>query len=200
VLRVRVRERQLAVLDFDSECRPLSYLGMDRTSAEITGFACSWVGERVVRYILLISLDHYEDDMGAVYTADQAFLWMRTWLASADIVTGHYCRKHDLPMLNGALMERGLPILPELLVQDTHGELPRRKDFSASQESLAGMYGLPESKHHMSTPEWRKANRLTPEGIALTRKRVVSDVRQHKALRKRLIEAGALRAPRRWRP
>lgn len=175
-------------------------MGMDRTSAEITAFACSWVGSKDVTTMLLISLDHYEDESGGVYTAKEALQWMRAMLELADIVTGHYCRKHDLPMLNGAMLERGLPPLPELLVHDTHGDLVRRKDLSASQESLAGMLGLPEPKHHMSQTEWRAANRLTPEGIAYARKRVVSDVIQHKALRKRLIEAGALRAPRRWRP
>lgn len=200
MLRVRIRERRLSVLDFDTECRPLSYLGDDRTSAEITAFAWSWVGRKPVHYLVLVSLDRYETGSGVAYTAKESMNHIRMVLSIADIVTGHYCRKHDLPMINGALLERGLLPLPELLVHDTHGNLMRRKDLSASQESLAGMYGLPEPKHHMSQPEWREANRLTPEGIALTRKRVVSDVIQHKALRKRLIEAGALRAPRRWQP
>src|SRR5207253_1436881 len=115
-------------------------------------------------------------------------------------VVGHYIRKHDLPMINGALIERGLPPLPELLVHDTHAELKRRKDLSASQESLASMYRLPEAKHHMSQGERREANRLTPEGITYTRKRAVDDVLQHKALRKRLIQADALRPARIWRP
>lgn len=201
MLRVKIKERTLRVLDFDSECRPLSYMGDDRTSAEITAFAWSWVGaSEKVYYLVLVSLDRYEDDAGKPYTAKDALLQMASVLANADIVTGHYCRKHDLPMINGAMLERGLPPLPELLVHDTHGDLVRRKDLSASQESLAGMLGLPEPKHHMSQTEWRAANRLTPEGIAFTKLRVVSDVLQHKALRKKLIENGALRAPRRWRP
>src|SRR5690606_40829515 len=29
----------------------------------------------------------------------------------ADGVTGHYIRKHDLPIINGALLEHGLPLL-----------------------------------------------------------------------------------------
>jgi hypothetical protein len=33
---------------------------------------------------------------------------------AADIVTGHYIKKFDLPILNGALFEHGLPLLDPL--------------------------------------------------------------------------------------
>jgi len=118
----------------------------------------------------------------------------------SDIVTGHYLLKHDLPVINGAMLEYGLPPLAPKLVSDTKVHLVKRKYLSASQESLAGMFGLPEAKHHMSNPEWREANRLTPEGIEKTRKRVIDDVIQHKALRARLVELGALKPPRVWQP
>ena len=45
---------------------------------------------------------------------------------------------------------------------------------------------------------WRKANRMTPEGIMETEARAVADVRQHKALRAKLLDAGVLRTPRVW--
>lgn len=118
----------------------------------------------------------------------------------ADIVTGHYIRKFDLPILNGAMMEHGLPSLGPKLTSDTKQDLVTRAGLSASQENLAGMYGLIEDKFHMGDYAWRESSRLTTEGIAETRKRVVDDVIQHKALRAKLIEAGFLKAPRIWRP
>lgn len=200
MIRVKISSRQLRVLDFDLENRPLSYMGGGFTSAEITAMAWSWVGSDQVFSLVLCAYDRFQDEAGLNWNVELALGELVYHFSRADIVTGHYIRKHDLPMLSGALLERGLPPLPRLLTQDTHGDLQRRKDLSASQESLAAMYGLPEAKHHMSQAEWREANRLTPEGVTYTRKRVVDDVIQHKALRKRLLEAGALKAPKWWNP
>lgn len=191
----------MSVLDFDLENRPLSYMGNDFTSAEITAMAWSWVGDTKVESLVLCAYDRFEDEHGESWTVHAALMRLRSLLTvEADMVTGHYIRKHDLPLLSGALLERSLPPLLRILTQDTHGDLQRRKDLSASQESLAAMYGLPEAKHHMSQAEWREANRLTPTGVTYTRKRVVDDVIQHKALRKRLLEAGALKLPKWWNP
>ncbi len=118
----------------------------------------------------------------------------------ADMVTGHYIRKHDLPIINAAMIEHGFEPLGEKLTSDTRLDLVRTKDLSMSQESLAAMYRLSRAKHHMSQDEWREANRLTSAGLAQTRRRVVSDVRQHKQLRERLLEAGALKGPKLWKP
>jgi hypothetical protein len=118
----------------------------------------------------------------------------------ADMVTGHYIRKHDLPILNAAYAEWNLPLLSEKLTSDTKLDLIRWKDLPQSQESLAEMMGLQENKHHMSQAEWRRANRLTPTGLAFTRKRVTDDVVQHKALRLRLIERKLLGPPKLWKP
>jgi hypothetical protein len=52
----------------------------------------------------------------------------------------------------------------------------------------------------MSQPEWREANRLTPEGLKHTKRRVAGDVRQHKELRLRLQQTRMLKAPRVWVP
>lgn len=181
--------RKLAVLDFDLENRPLSYAGPDWTTAEITAIAFSWVGEEAVRCYLL--------------GRDDPRTMLREFVSryeAADMVTGHYIRKHDLPIINGALLEYGLAPLGQKLTSDTKLDLVKKKDMSASQKSLAEMYGLPEGKYDMSQPKWREANRLTPEGIEQTRRRVVDDVIQHKALRERLLEANALKSPRLWRP
>lgn len=181
--------RKLLTLDFDIENRPLSYLGMDFTTADVTAIAASFVGEKKVHVWLL-----GEDTSEAMLEGFQD-LYDR-----ADCVTGHYIRKHDLPIINGARMEFGLRPLGPKLTSDTKMDLLKRGGISASQESLADMLGVPSPKYHMSQAKWRAANRLTPEGIAETRKRVVDDIRQHKQLRLAMAAAGILGAPRTWYP
>lgn len=193
-----VRDR-LRVLDFDLENRPLSYLGNDWTSAEITAIAWSWEGSAEIETLLLAANGRYVDRRGWRRRPEEAFRFFRDVLVSAGVVTGHYIRKHDLPILNSAMMENGVPPLPALLVSDTKEDLARRKDLSASQENLAALLGLPEPKHHMTQTEWREANRLFSDAnLDLSRQRVVSDVVQHKALRSELVRRGLLRPPRRW--
>lgn len=199
-MRVRISSKPLAVLDFDLENRPLSYVGGGFTTAEITAMAWSWIGQdEVVSYVLEAD-GRYVSEAGKHLSTPSALSMLAAVLRNAGIVTGHYIRKHDLPLLNGALIENRLQSLPPLLVHDTHQDLMRKKDLSASQESLAAIFGLNEKKHHMAPQEWRVANRLSPEGTELTRKRVVDDVIQHKALRSQMIKAGVLRPARWWKP
>lgn len=191
--------RPLRVLDFDLENRPLSYLAQDWTSAEITAIAWSWLGSDDVEILLLTHKGSYVDRHGKKRRPKEAFTMFREIMASADIVTGHYIRKHDLPILNGQFMEAGVEKLPPLLVSDTQQDLVARKDMSASQENLAAMLGLPEPKHHMTQTEWREANRLfSDDRLGLSLKRVVSDVVQHKALRAELVRRKLLGKPRMW--
>lgn len=182
--------KPLRWLDFDLENRPLSYAGPDWTTAEITAIAWMWVGQKRVNVRVLTP------DGGA---KEMLRDFCKAW-DSADGVTGHYVLKHDIPIIQGALMEYELPLLGPKLVHDTKVHLVKKKDLSASQESLGAMYGVSHRKEHMSQVDWRKANRLTAEGIKETKRRVMGDVRQHVALRQKLIEAGALRAPSVWHP
>lgn len=178
-------------LDCDIENRPLTYLGSDFTTADITAIAWSWYGEDAVECYLLTRKKGSQERM------------LREFLKvynQADGITGHYLRIHDLPHINAALLEHGLPLLGPKLVSDTKVDLKKRSGISASQESLAGMYDLSQPKEHMSQTIWRKANRLTDEGLEETRRRCVGDVIQHKALRLRLIEAEALGPPTMWTP
>ena len=186
---VRVTQRPMRVLDFDIENRPLSYLGSDFTTGEVTAIAWAWcdkpedvtvrlLGETDLRDILI--------EFSAVYV-------------NADMVTGHYITGHDLPMLNGALMEEQLPALGDMLVQDTKTDLIRAKGISRSQESLGAMLRLEQPKVQMNQSKWRAANRLTPEGLQLVRERVIGDVQQHMAMRKELDALGYLSPPRLWR-
>jgi hypothetical protein len=181
--------KKLKILDFDIENRPLTYLGGDYTTADVTAIACSWVGMDTVCCWLL-----------GVHSYEEMFEGFMTFYNEADIVTGHYIRKHDLPILNGAMLEFGLPTMGAKLTSDTKIDLIKRSDISASQESLAALLGLPEPKESMSQTDWRMANRLSPEGIERTRTRVMADVIQHKALRSAMLERNLLGKPRMWRP
>lgn len=179
----------LRVLDFDIENRPLSYMGDDYTSGEVTAIAWQFVGEKTPKCVLLgqVSLKHMLEEFLDAY-------------GQADIVTGHYIRKHDLPVISGALMEQGMEQLEPKLTHDTKLDLISHKYLSASQESLAEMLGVPYPKVHMTQPGWREANRLTAKGLQKTAARVVGDVKQHIEMRRRLLELGALGPPRIWRP
>lgn len=176
------------VLDFDIENRPLSYLGMDFTTAEITAIACGFTDERKVHCWLLGRDDpeHMLKEFVKLYD-------------EADMVTGHFIRNHDLPIINGALMEYGLELLKPKLTSDTKNDLRVAKGISKSQENLAEMLGIPAPKIQMNQVKWRKANRLTEEGLRLTEERVVGDINQHIQLRERLIEENLLKPPKMWR-
>ena len=181
----------LRVLDFDLENRPLSYLGQDYTTTEITAIAACFVNEPHSMKVWLLGQD-------APTTMLKQF---RIMYDTADLVTGHYIRGHDLPIINGAMVELGLRPLDEQLTCDTKLDLIKKGPaFSASQENLSEMLGIAAPKVHMNTVKWREANRLTPGGINLTRARCVGDVVQHMALRKELLKRGLLNPPRQWRP
>lgn len=188
-MRSRVKQR-LRILDFDLENRPLSYWYDGQTTAEITAIAAGYEPDNIQCRAIGPVRGGYEEML----------LWFVARYNAADVVTGHYIRRHDLPIINGALLEAGLkPLKPKLTI-DTKEDLIKRKDLSASQEALASMLGLPEPKRHMTQGDWREANRLTPAGVAKTKERVIGDVVQHMALREALVEIGALGAPKVWRP
>ncbi len=184
-----VTVRPLRILDWDLENRPISYLGGDFTTPEVTAIAWQWTGQRPFYVLALGDVPLRTMLLGFVAAYTQA-----------DMLTGHNIRKHDLPLLNAMLLEQGLSPLPPKLVCDTYTDLKRRAPGFASQATLAQMLGVKAPKVGMSTPDWRAANRLTPAGIEKTRRRVVGDVRQHIALRKELLKRDWLRPPRIWTP
>lgn len=186
---VTITHRPMRVLDFDIENRPLSYLGSDFTTAEVTAIAWAWCDQpdEVTVYLL-----------GETPLIDILEAFCRSY-RQADMVTGHYISGHDLPMVNGALMESRMPPLPDVLMQDTKTHLVKSKGLSLSQESLGAMFRLEQAKVQMNQSKWRAANRLTPEGLAEVRQRVVGDVRQHIALRKELLALGYLAPPSVWK-
>jgi hypothetical protein len=187
--RLVVRSRPMRVLDFDVEARPLHWISGDYVSKEITAIAWAWCDapDQVTCYLL------GETDP---VTMLQAFLEA---YQQADMVTGHFIRGYDLPMVNGSLTEYQLPTLPDKLSQDTKIDLVRRQGLSGSQENIGVMLGLEREKVKMDQRSWRDANRLTPEGLEKTKKRVVGDVQQHIEMRARLLRLGYLGPPVLWK-
>lgn len=184
------------VLDFDIETRRIGFHSAGRFApdgCEPVIIAWGWAD------------GHGLDStwMAGVWTKRRYKHMLQRWLhayAEADVVTGHYIRKFDLPILNGACLEMGLGPLPEKLVSDTKTDLINIAGLSQSQENLSAMLELEQHKFHMSDNDWRSVARLTPEGIEEARKRCTKDVAQHQALRERLIEEGFLGRPEVWKP
>ena len=187
--RVVVTSRPMRVLDFDVEARPLHWISGDYVSKEITAIAWAWCDapDDVTCYLL------GESDPVTMLDA------FRRAYDAADMVTGHFIRGYDLPMVNGALTEYQRPPLGDKLTQDTKIDLIRRQGLSSSQENLGAMLNLQHPKVKMDQQKWRDANRLTPEGRELARERVTGDVKQHIEMRRRLLELGYLSAPVMWR-
>lgn len=180
---------KLKVLTFDIENRPLSYWIPDRPTAEITAIAAGWEGESSVKCWLLGEVEPEEILQEFVKLYDEA-----------DLVTGHYIRAHDLPIINGGLIEAGMDCLNDKMTCDTKLDMVKKADIPATQEFLSETFGVPFDKEHMTQTAWRRANRLGPEGLKLTKKRVVGDVKQHQALRAEMVRRNLLNPPKIWRP
>lgn len=179
---------ELRVLDLDLENRPLAYWYDGATTAEVTAIAAGFIGGRIKCWLL------------GPNTMAEMLEGFRKMYDAADMVTGHNIRGHDLPIINGALIEIGHRPLGPKLTSDTNKDRFKTKDFSWSQENISQTLGLSEDKSHMSNASWREANRLVPRGLRLTRARAIGDVKQHMALRARMIRLGLLGAPKMWRP
>lgn len=180
----------LRILDFDIENRPLSYWIPDRPTAEVTAVASCWVDDPTTMEVLLL---------GPMSVSEMLDRFLVRY-GQADIVTGHYIRRHDLPILSGALLELGRPPLSAKMTCDTKLDMLKKADVPATQEFLGEVFGIDAPKVHMTQVDWREANRLTAEGLVKTAARVVGDVHQHILLRKAMLDAGWLRSPRVWRP
>jgi len=189
-----IGKRPLRILDFDIENRPLHYWYDDKTTGEITVIAWSWYGKQKV-HVRALEAPPLHDE-----SADQMLQDFMRAFDEADLVTGHYIRMHDLPIINSALIERGLGRMASKLTSDTKLDLVKHSQLSVSQKNLTELLGVPQPKLDMPQASWREANRLTQSGIALAEARCVQDIMQHKALRTRLLELGLLGAPRMWYP
>ena len=136
---IAIKTRPMRILDFDCEARPLHWIGGDYVSKEITAIAWAWVGEGTAPAYLLGETDPIEMLQRFVEAYNHA-----------DLVTGHYIRGYDLPLVSGALTEYQLPPLGKKLSQDTKIDLVRMSGLSKSQESLGSMLGLSYPKVQMN--------------------------------------------------
>lgn len=188
-------KKKLRVLDFDIETRRIGFHNGGRFNpdgCEPVIICAAWHGEP--SEVWSLNTRWSEKDMVRMLCS------FREMYDAADVVTGHYVRKFDLPILNGSLFEFGLPMLSEKLVVDTKTDLVNFAGMSASQENLSEMFRIGSKKFHMNDTWWRKVARLTPEGLDLARTRVVDDVIQHQQLREELAAAGALKRATLWKP
>ena len=187
--------RDLKILDFDCECRPIAWYGGDFVTKQPTAIAWSVVGsgDVTVRAIgeSYDARNVLDEEAAMLYDFCRAY-------DDADVVTGHYIRGFDLPFLNGALIRLGMPGLGSKLAQDTKTDLVKAGGLSKSQENLGAMFELRHPKVSMNTSKWMAANLLLPEGIELTKERVVGDVVQHMELRERMVTEGLLAPPKTW--
>lgn len=188
--------RDVRILDFDCECRPLAWYGGDFVTKQPTAIAWKFIGQQGPPEVAVVG---ESDRMSQIFIEERRMLErFRAAYDAADVVTGHYIRGFDLPLLNGALIRLGMDVLDDKLTQDTKFDLVKRHGMSLSQENLGAMFELKHPKVSMNTALWEQANVLMPHGIELTKKRVVGDVKQHIELRQRMLDAGLLRAPSRW--
>lgn len=192
-MRISTDIKQHKVLVFDIENRPLSYWVPDRPTAEVTAIACKWLGEHET----FCFLQESEFWNGVPQTLER----FRKFYDQADVVLGHYIRRHDLPILHGAYLENGLPGLTPKMTIDTKLDLTKYKDIPASLEYLADLLGCPIEKFQMSQHKWRAANRFEMDGLALTKKRVESDILINEWVYNELIRRRWLtKGMKEWKP
>lgn len=188
--------RKTRILDFDIENRPLSYWAPDMPTADITSIASCWTDDHDSMEVLLL---------GEVTTEEMLARFVQRY-NEADLVTGHYISRHDLPIINGALYDMDMPLLGSKLYCDTKTHMMKKADIPATQEFILELLnpvcpiGVPILKYHMSQRTWREANRLTPAGLAQTKTRVQNDVHAHIHMREAMLDRGMLRAPAVWNP
>lgn len=182
------------VLDFDIETRKIGFHDAGRfapAGCEPVAVAFKWHGEKTVNV----------RTMNQVWTL-QALKWLVRPLfeafAEADVITGHYIKKFDLPILAGVALETGVYFERPLTVLDTKSDLVEFQGMSKSQENLAALMGIEESKFHVNDNTWRQVARLTKDGMAMAQERVVGDVQQHEAIYNRLLAEGQLGRPNAW--
>jgi hypothetical protein len=195
VVRVGRRRR---VLDFDIEVRPLAWYGGDFVTKQPTVIAWKFIGEKGPVEIASIG-DSGQAEMVLEEEADMISRFLEAY-DQADLVTGHFIRGFDLPVISAASLRLGGEPIGKKLSSDTKLDLTKASGISKSMENLSAMFEAKNKKYTMDTAKWAAANMLLPEGIELSRTRCARDVKEHIELRAKLLEVGALRPPVEWSP
>jgi hypothetical protein len=181
---------KLRRLHFDTEAQPGHWIGGDYVSKLLTAVAWAW--------------DDKPDDVTVLTHFDtppaELALKLGAELVAADIVTGHYIRGFDLPLINGQLLSAGYGSLPRLMTVDTKLDLVRSHGRSLSQKNLAGQLGVEAPKVDLTLYEWEQFNDRIPGSEYLGVARVIGDVRQHIQMYGQLVEHGWLQGARAWTP
>lgn len=180
------------ILDFDIEARPLGWYGGDWVHKEVTVIAWAWVENKPQ-----VQSAHLDLRKGSAERMLKAF---RKVYDEADIVAGHYIRGFDLGTLNAMYIEYSMPGLSPKETIDTKGDLIRVSGISKSQQNLASWLGIDAPKIGMTMEDWRRANRLTPEGIDFAVDRAEGDVLQNIEMLKELRLRGLLGPSKVWDP
>lgn len=182
------------ILSFDIEARPLGWYGGDWVHKEVTVIASGWVdGYRVT--------DIQVDVLTRRSFSQQAMLArFHKRYDQADMVTGHYIRGFDLPVLQAGYAEHNMNLLEQKMTSDTKGDLIKYTGVSKSQENIASFLGISSPKIQMNMGKWRAANRLTRKGIALAKERAKGDIVQQVEMRAELMDRGLLGPPKLWLP
>jgi hypothetical protein len=184
------------VLDFDMECRPLSWYGGDWVTKEPTAFAAAYTD--APKDMFTWSLKHSDTDEGFSDQLEQLFGMFVELTCDDVIVTGHWIRGFDLPLMNNTALRSDCTPLDRIMTHDTKSDLVKLGGLSKSQENLGSMLDLEHKKVSMSTGKWESANRLTTDGIAQSMERVTGDVRMHIVMRQELLVRGLLGPPKAW--
>jgi len=181
------------ILAFDMEARPLGWYGGDFTHKEVTMISSAWTTDPEG------SMETYALNKKSGSGLSMVKMFLKRY-NEADIVMGHYIRGFDLPLLNSSCLDLGLPPLSPKRAQDTKGDLVRLHGLSKSMQNLGGLLNLDAPKIGMTAQDWRRANRLTPEGIEFARVRCEGDVIENIELWQILKDRGYLSPPRLWTP
>lgn len=179
------------ILIFDIENRPLSYWYDGNPTAEVTAIGWKWADDD----------ETYSAAASKRRAPKSVVREFVRFYDEADIVLGHNIRRHDLPILNAACVENGLPILKPKLTIDTLRDLVVWKDIPKSLEYLCDLLGSPYEKFHMTQHSWREANRLVASGIDRALERVEVDVQATEWVWNELKRRDLLKGrPRTWKP
>lgn len=191
VLTVPTSKKIKRVLGFDIENMPLTYYAPDYPTAQITVIGSAWADDpKGTLQVCLLGEESYEEVL--IHFVER--------FEKADMVTGHYIRKHDLPIINGALVELGMQPLSQKLTSDTKLDLVQWSALPKNQEYLASIMGAGQQKLHMTQADWRDANKFLPSGLKKVRQRASTDVIGQLQMREEMIRRNLLKAPRLWRP
>lgn len=176
--------RKLRGLAYDVENAPSTYGGGDYVHPKLT--AIGWQYLDATRPYSVVF-----DRRNPARMREQAEKFRRVW-EDADFVLGHNIRRHDQKLLDGFYASLDLPLLSRKRQVDTYCDQPKMQGFSRSLENLAARWGCPEEKLRLSEYDWQRAYDGVPEGLALMRERVESDVRISIWLWQELKERGLM--------